>query len=850
VHGHVALRRYGVEARSRFDLLGSFFGFITLDFRMLHTARTIFRAGRVLTAASALAALSAPALAQWAPEFLPAYDQPDSEVLVHESHIGCGKACRHKAIIEQQIAAGLDMSQAGPQTPIPGRFASRGDRGATTDPTDVLNYNLTIEVAPPSTTITGTNVITVRSNQAGLNSFTFRLRWNFTVSSCTVTDSLGTYSVTPTVPVAGSNPPSYGRTFSLLRPVNAGETFTVTINYTGAGTSVGLGSLAIGTQGGVAGAPPIFTTLSEPYYAASWWPPEDGDVQAAGDNADKATYNVSIICPNTLQAVSNGLLQGVDALSGNRSRYRWATNYQMAAYLLFISVTQYNQWQVTYNYPGGSMPVQFSVYPSRDTPARRTAWEQVVPMMEAFRPVYGLYPFINEKYGIYQFEFGGGMEHQTYTGQGGSGDTPFGESLTAHELGHQWWGDNVTCRTWADIWLNEGFATYSEAIWLERKPGSTGLPALAAAMVARKPSNPNNSVYCTDVTSVSRIFDNNASYRKGAWVAHGLRRLLGDTTFFAALQNYRAQFQGSAATTGDFIASFNATSGQDLNWFFTPWVFGNGAPNYTFGYQPAVIDGQNYLKLHVSQVNQSSGAGATTVFANPLDVSINTSAGTVNAVVRMDSARDDYLIPLPTGATVSAVGIDPNDWVLNYGKTLGTYSAGPPKLVTSNIAPGATLAVAGAPASLRLVFSDGVNASASNFALTKAGSPVPFTFSNASGIVNLTFSSALTAGVYSVAISDAVTSAVSSQALDGEISGTVLPSGNGNPGGIAAFSFTVTAPPCLADFNGANGVTVQDIFDFLAAWFANSPSADFNAANGVTIQDIFDFLAAWFAGCA
>ena len=806
------------------------------------------RARVIAVAALVSAAGSVPALGQWAPEFVPAYDQPDSEVLVHESHVGCGKACRQKALIEQQLAAGMDMSQAGPLTPVIGQFANRGDRGPG-DPTDVLNYNLTIEVAPPSTTITGTNVMTVRSNQNGLSTFTFRLRWNFTVSSCTVTDSVGSYSVTPTVPVSTATPVSYGRTFTLARPVNAGQTFTVTVNYTGAGQSVGLGSLSIGTQGGTTGAPPIFSTLSEPYYAASWWPAKDGDVQTAGDNADKATYNVSIICPNTMQGVSNGLLQGVDALSGNRSRYRWATSYPMTAYLLFISVTQYNQWQTTYNYPGGSMPVQFSIYPSRDTPARRTAWEQCIPMMEAFRPIYGLYPFVNEKYGIYQFEFSGGQEHQTYTGQGGSGDVPFGESLTSHELGHQWWGDNVTCRTWADIWLNEGFATYSEALWLERKPGSTGLPALAAAMVARKPTDPLNSVYCTNVASVNRIFDSNASYRKAGWAIHTLRKVLGDATFFQALQNYRAQFQGSAATTGDFIASFNATAGQDLNWYFTPWIFGNGAPNYTFGYQPAVIDGQNYLKLFVSQVNQSAGGGATTVFANPLDVRVNTSAGTINTTVRMDAPRDDYLIPLPTGATVSAIAIDPDDWVLNYGKTLGSYTPGPPKLVTSNVLPGASLAAGGAPSSLRLVFSDDVNAAPANFAVTRGTASVPFTLTNSGGIVTLSFGAPLSAGTYSVAISDSVTSVLSSQGLDGEITGTALPSGNGSPGGIAGFSFTITTPPCRADFNGANGVSVQDIFDFLAAWFNNSPSADFNGVNGVTVQDIFDFLGAWFAGC-
>src|SRR5205823_4839468 len=93
----------------------------------------------------------------------------------------------------------------------------------------------------------------------------------------------------------------------------------------------------------------------------------------------------------------------------------------------------------------GMMPVQFSIYPSSDTTAHRNVWQLVPTMLDTYRTIYGLYPFVNEKYGIYQFEFSGGQEHQTYTGQGRNG--AFSESVTSHELSHQWWGDNITCKT-------------------------------------------------------------------------------------------------------------------------------------------------------------------------------------------------------------------------------------------------------------------------------------------------------------------------------------------------------------------------------------------------------------------
>ncbi len=766
------------------------------------------------------------------PESFPPYDVDEHRV--------CAKEC----ILRRYLLGGRD-----PAGNAPGG-GGMGNRGPGGDPTDVLNNALDISVSPPGNSLNGSNTMTIRSNTDNLTTFTFVLRWNFTVTACTVTDAQGSYTVSPTVPVSGSVPASYGRTFTLLRPLNLGDTFTVRVDYSGSLQSgIGLGSVVYGGQNATATNPGVVCTLSEPYYAATWWPCKDGDVFQAGDNSDKATLTCSITAPSNFQSVSNGLLQGVDPLPGGLSRYRWTTNYPLSTYLVFFSTSEYNAFSTTYDYGTGTMPVQFYIYPLNDNANSRNVWLRTVDMLAAYRPVFGLYPFVNEKYGIYQFEFSGGMEHQTFTGQGRNG--AFNENVTAHELAHQWWGDNITCKTWSDIWLNEGFATYAEAIWQERKPGSSGAAALRNAMNDRRPSSGavDGTVYCYDYQNPSRVFDSNLTYRKGGWVLHQLRHIVGDQTFTEILQAYRAAFDGSAATTAEFIAVASGVADQDLNWFFQPWVYQGGAPTYEYGWTTALIGGQNYLRLSIAQTQS-----VATTFTMPIDVVITTGAGTINTSVRNDARTDNFLIPIDAPAT--GVALDPNNWILEYGKNEVAYTPGPPKIVSLQPTAGSTIAADSSPSAITIGFSDDVAAAAGDFSVTRNGDPVAFSFSYSQAAMSamLTFAGPLSPGSYAVGVADTIRSAVGAIALDGELAlgpegAAVLPSGDGGAGGFAAYGFTVAAPACAADINHSGTVTVQDIFDFLAAYFAGDPIANFNGDAGITVQDLFDFLGAYFAGC-
>jgi hypothetical protein len=758
----------------------------------------------------------------------------------------CGKA----EMLRQRMLTGQPIGEGG----VPG-YASRE---ALTD-TDVLSNVLDIEVIPSTSTITGSNTMTVKSKVNGLTQFTFMLRTQYTVNTTGADNSVllnGTTTATASTP--GAN--SYARTITLDRAYNLNEVFTVKIAYSGVAVSRGFGSIDFSTQGAVASAPAIVETLSEPYYSGTWWPCKDGDFALPGDNSDKSTMDLSVTAPSSMRTISNGLLQSITPVAGGKSKYRWVTNYPTATYLFCFCSTPYNTYSTTYSYPlpgggTGTMPVEFNLYPSSDTANNRAVWAKCTDMLAAYRPYYGEYPFVNEKYGIYQFNFSGGQEHQTNTGEG-----VFDENITAHELGHQWWGDNVTCRTWSDIWLNEGFATYTECLWLEHKPGSTGLPAYLAGMQARKPNPTNDSVYVYTTSDPNRIFSDNYTYLKGGWVLHQLRHVVGDAVFYQILQSYRAAFQGSAATTDDFAGVASSVSGRNLTPFFQEWVYGIGAPAYTVGAQATTVNGQSYVKVSLSQSQDSTwpGAGAPAgYFAMPIDLRVNTASSNTTTTLNND-ARTQWFV-IPSTAPMTSVALDEFGWVLTSAATnnSGGYVAGPPKIVQASPGPGATIAAGSPVSSATISFSENVTAASSAFAVTGPSGAVPFTFSLINPTATLTFAQPLAPGVYTITIQPTVTASSGGASLDGEVPGTALvgqgslPSGDGIAGGTAVWSFTVQTPSCgSADFNCDGDIgTDLDIESFFACLAGSCPpppctsNADFNGDGDIgTDADIEAFF--------
>ena len=684
--------------------------------------------------------------------------------------------------------------------------------------TDVLHYKLEIEIDPATQWVGGSNRMTVRSLSAGLTEFDFRLKDNFNITA---------------VEVGGAGCAHQrldGATLrvTLDRPYNVGEEFELYVAYNGNPVSGGFGSIEFSTHG--AGEPVVWS-LSETWFAYTWWPTKD-------INTDKATAELWFTVPETMSVASNGVLAGVDPLAGGKKRFRWETNYPTATYLYCFAATNYDTFTGTFNYPGGSMPMEFYIYPEDNNSSNRNKWLRNAEMMDVFSDKYGLYPFIDEKYGMCQVGFGGGMEHQTMTSQGG-----FWEWITAHEQAHQWWGDMVTCATWHDIWLNEGFATYSEAIWQENKPGSSGTPALHAHMANRRPNSVNGSVYCYDISNMGRIFSTSFTYRKGGWVLHMLRHVVGDQRFFEILANYRVAFEYGSATTAEFQAIAEGVYGGDLTWFFGPWVYEIGAPAYRHAWRQEVVDGTNYVELYVQQGQDPSYAS----FTMPIDI-VTTRAGQDTIHVIWNDEDAEHLL-FATAEPIDALAFDPDNWILHTSTGTTAFVEGPAKVVVMTPAPGDELWPQQAP-ELRVVFHKDVIADASHVSLVgdQVG-PVAGVFNYDAPTRTATFTpnDPLAVDAYTLTVSDGIVDVAAGLALDGELADptdpNALPSGDGLPAGSAVARFTVTQP---GDLDGDGDVDLSDLGILLADFGCTAPGpcvGDVDGDGDTDLEDLGVLLA-------
>jgi aminopeptidase N len=516
---------------------------------------------------------------------------------------------------------------------------------------DALHYTIDIAFRQSPPAVAGTVTILLESLVDSLYTVHIDLDDVLTVSNVTIVGE-------------GTPPWSHASdiiTVTLSPGLPAGGQVEIAIEYSGDPTLAQYDGLFFTSYD----SKPVCYSLSEPWSSRTWWPCKDYP-------DDKAMFDIYLSVNPGMLATSNGDYLGytADTQWGLPYRkYHWVENHPMPTYLFSIAASDYVELNDYYVYaPQETMPVVHYVFPSKVSQAE-TDFDIAIPALEFYSSIFGQYPFIDEKYGIAMCTFGGGMEHQTLTSYGymlvtGAHDYDY---IYVHELAHQWFGDLITCEDWTHIWLNEGFASYSEALWFEHLGGASALrsdmedkdrPVYWSGPILRSPDEDNPWYYFNSVV-----------YDKAAWVLHMLRNIMGDDLFFTTLYDYATNpdFAYASIGTDDLISFWEGYYGGPLDWFFDPWLTRTDRLQYSWEWHRYTLGSQEVLTIVVDQVQPDP-------YVMPVDffIDLQGSATDLDTVLWVDASHNEFQLYLDK--EVVNVEMDPDHWILcdKWISTTGT----------------------------------------------------------------------------------------------------------------------------------------------------------------------------------
>lgn len=507
------------------------------------------------------------------------------------------------------------------------------------DKYDVKFYKLDIKAERNTVYISGNVTINAVVKASLLDTFAFELKDYMTIDSVYINNLKRNFNR------AGDD------VFVGIPALTNGANVSAQIFYKGMAPNTGAFFSGISSQTSQDWGNQITWTLSESFAAKQWFPVK----QSLTDKIDSVYIFVTTSSDNKVG--SNGVLTNVVNLPNNKVRYEWKTRYPMVYYLISIAVGKYIDYSI-YAHPAGlqdSVLIQNYVYDNPQTlPTYIADINRTKDFLELYSDLFGMYPFYKEKYGHSLAPLGGGMEHQTMTTQG-----DFNFYLTCHELSHQWWGNSVTCATWSDIWINEGFASYAEYL------AANSLISYQEAQQHMRDFHDNvlqehdGSVYIPPYMAVdeNRIFDGRLSYKKGAAIIHNLRFEVGsDTVFFNIMKQVQIRFKDSTITGLDFKAVAEELSGKNLTDFFNQWYFGEGYPYFYITYS------QQNDSLYIN-VNQLTSAAVTPLFKMNVEYKINYNGG--DTIVKLYQQANVQTFKIPMNKLVTGIVFDPKNWIIN-----------------------------------------------------------------------------------------------------------------------------------------------------------------------------------------
>lgn len=420
---------------------------------------------------------------------------------------------------------------------------------------DALHYTLDLDWDADSNEISGTVMMQAVATD---NLRRFNLDFaGFTISNLTVDGREARYQRT-------------GRELKITPDLSLenGQRFTVAVSYAGVpGEGVDTDSPYDAFASGWRRYRNGVYVASQPSGASLWYPVNDHPL-------DKATYSFLITVPDPYVVAANGLLEEIISNPDQTTTFRWEASDQTASYLTTVNIAEF---QVMQSQEPRGIPIR-NYFPVDDATELMMTFGKTRRMMTFFESIFGPYPF--EAYGVVVADVSLPFALETQTLSLFGGDIAEGgeeaESVIAHELAHQWFGNSVSLVEWRDIWLNEGFATYASVLWWEHEQGVDAMndilddyyTIISNAPFFVPPGNPPED----------ELF-NGGVYLRGAWTLHALRLEIGDATFFDTLRTYYAQYADSNATTDDFITVAEAVSGQPLDDLFEAWLYDEDLPD-------------------------------------------------------------------------------------------------------------------------------------------------------------------------------------------------------------------------------------------------------------------------------
>ena len=441
----------------------------------------------------------------------------------------------------------------------------------------------------------------------------------------------------------GNTPLSFSRsddliTIDLGKSLLIGEQDTLSISYESEGTL---------KQEMHSGKPVVSTDLD----LGVLWYPGKRDLTDKIDSVD-----VYVTTPPNQYVAGNGTLEGIEVID-DKWIHHWRHRHPIATtYLLELAITNYTIVKDSVLLRDGTMlPLYHYLFP--ESVAALSAELAATPdILQFFENHFGPYPFADEKYGHAQYPGGGALEVQTMSFMGF-----FNFDVIAHEMAHQWFGDNVTFGSWSDIWMSEGMAEYLSGLAVEAlRP--TEWNGVKTSKINSITSQPGGSVYVTDTTDLSVIFDGRLTYNKGFYLAHMLRWMVGDTAFFQACRNYLQDHDAAFARTSDFQEHLEAVSGIALEGFFADWFYGQGYPSYTVSWEQV----QDSVILWIDQVQSDP---SVSYFEMPVSIKAYRFGIVADTVFQHTYEHQRFAMYVGTNQ-VSQLLFDQDKWILSKGNKI------------------------------------------------------------------------------------------------------------------------------------------------------------------------------------